>query len=142
MLEFNFNLEYLPGINKVVADCLSRLLLKAQPEEYSHDMPDDECIAQIQAATRCVISQSEINTATRNDTNMQTAMKYITSKWPPRKKLSGNALTLYDVAEELSIEDGMLHRGDIIVIPDELQSRVMQLGYEGDSSQLSVLCEQ
>ena len=65
MLEYNFNVEYLQGINNDVADCLSRLPLKAQPEEYSHDMPDDECIAQIQAATRGVISQSELTTATR-----------------------------------------------------------------------------
>ena len=114
-----------------MADCLSRLPLKAQPEEYSHDMPDDECIAQIQAATRGVISQSELTTATRNDTNIQMAMKYMTSKWPQRRKLSGNLLTLYDVADELSIQDGMLHRGDRIVIPDELQSRVIQLAHEG-----------
>ena len=100
MLEYNFNVEYLPGVNDVLADCLSRLPLKAQPEEYSHDMPDDECIAQI-------------------------------PKWPQRKKLSGNLLTLYDVADELSIKDGMLHRGDRIVIPDELQLRVIQLAHEG-----------
>ena len=61
MLEYNFNVEYLQGINNVVADCLSRLPLKAQPEEHSHDMPDDEGMAQIQAATRGVrpISQSD-----------------------------------------------------------------------------------
>ena len=47
MLEYNFNVEYLQGIDNVVADCLSKLPLKAQPEEYSHDMPDDECISQI-----------------------------------------------------------------------------------------------
>ena len=32
MLEYNFNVEYLQGINNVVADCLSRLPLQAQPE--------------------------------------------------------------------------------------------------------------
>ena len=94
-------------------------------------MPDDECIAQIQAATGGVISQSELTTVTPNDTNIQMAMKYMTSKWPQRKKLSGNLLTLYDVADELSIKDGMLHRGDRIVIPDELQSRVIQQAHEG-----------
>ena len=87
MLEYNFTVEYVQGINNVVADCLSRLPLQAQPEEYSHDMPDDECIAQIKAATRCVISQSELTTATLEDTNIQMAMTYITSKWPPRNKL-------------------------------------------------------
>ena len=35
MLGYNFNVEYLQGINNVVADCLSRLPLQAQPEEYS-----------------------------------------------------------------------------------------------------------
>ena len=80
MLEYNFNVEYLQGINNLLADCLSRLSLKAQPEELSHDIPDDECIEQIQAATRGVISQSELTTATRNDTNIQMAMKYMTSK--------------------------------------------------------------
>ena len=127
MLEYNFNVEYLQGIN--VADCLSRLPLQSQPEEYSHD--DDECIAQIQAATRGVISQSELTTDTRKDTNIQMAMKYMTSKWPPRNKLSGHLLTLYDVADELSIKDGMLHRGGRIVILGELQSRVIQLAHEG-----------
>ena len=104
MLEYSFNVEYLQGINNVVADCLSRLRLKAQPEEYSLDMPYDEYIAQIQAATRGVISLSELTSATRNDTNIQMAMKYMTSKWPQRKTLSGNLLTLYDVADELSIK--------------------------------------
>ena len=78
MLEYNFNVEYLQGINNVVADCLSRLPLQAQPEEYSHDMPDDECIAQIQAATRGAISQSELTTATREDTDIQ----WQWSVWP------------------------------------------------------------
>ena len=78
-----------------------------------------------------LVSQSELTTATRNDTNIQIAVKDMTSKWPQRKKLSGNLLTLYDVADELSIKYGMLHRGDRIVIPDELQSRVIQLAHEG-----------
>ena len=39
-----------------------------------HDTPDDECIAQIQTATRGDISQSELTTATREDTNIQMAM--------------------------------------------------------------------
>ena len=112
MLEYNFNVEYLQGINNVVADCLSRLPLQAQPEEYSHDRPDDKCIAQIQAATRGVISQSELTTATREDTNIQMAMKYMTTKWPPRKKLSGHLLTLNDEADELSIKYGMSFRAN------------------------------
>ena len=128
ILEYNFNVEYLQGINNVVADSLLRLPLKPQPGEYRYDMPDDECIAQIQA----IISQSKLNTATRNDTNIQMAIKYMTYKWPQRNKLSGNLLTLYGVADELSIKDDMLlHRGDRIVIPDELQSRVIQLAHEG-----------
>ena len=64
-----------------------------QPVLHIHYTPDDECNAQIQAATRGVISQSELTTATRNDTNIQMAMKYMTSKWPRRKKLSGNLPT-------------------------------------------------
>ena len=118
-----------PGHNIKVADCLSRLPLQTQPEEYSHDMTDDECIVQIQAATRGVISQSELTTATREDPNIQMEMKYMTAKLPPRKKLPGHLLTLYDVANELSIKYGMLHRGDRIVIPGEVQSRVIQLNW-------------
>ena len=33
-------------------------------------------------------------------------------------------LTLYAIADELSIKDGLRHRGDRIVIPGELKSRV------------------
>ena len=165
MLEYNFNVEYVQGINNVVADCLSRLPLKAQPEEYSHDMPDDECIAQIQAATRGVISQSELTTATRNDTNIQIAMKYMTSKWPQRNKLPGNLLTLYDVADEQSIKDTQRrenrHTRRTTITCDttgprrtlrhdtgqEKTSRVLLMASNGQtrrrySPQLSILCEQ
>ena len=52
-------------------------------------------------ATRVVISQSETTTAARKDTKIQMVMQYMTSKWPPRKTLSGTLLMLYDVADEL-----------------------------------------
>ena len=114
MLEYNFNVTYVQGVNNVMADCLSRLPVAAQPDEYSHDSTNDECIARIES-TRGAISVNE----------MQLATRYMTSKWPARKTLSAILQALYDVSDEL------LHRGDRIVIPETLQSRVMQLAHEG-----------
>ena len=120
MLEYNFNVTYVQGVNNVMADCLSRLPVAAQPDEYSHDSKNDECIARIDESTPGANSVNELKTATRDDGDMQLAARYMTSKWPARKTLSAILQALYDVSDELSINDELLHRGDLIVIPETI----------------------
>ena len=131
LLEYNFTATYVPGANNIAADCLSRLPIPANPAEYCDDMPEDESIAQIQDTTDGVITPAVLVEATNADPDLQLAKRYTTTKWPLRKSLSGAMLALHDVAEELSVHEGILYRGDRIVIPSALQEQLVRQAHKG-----------
>ena len=82
LLEYNFDIQYIPGVNNTVADCMSRLPLQSLDEDFT----DDEiCIAEVSDITNGAISTQQFQAATQEDSTLQKAISYMHSQWPVRK---------------------------------------------------------
>ena len=121
LLEYNFDIQYIPGVNNTVADCMSRLPLQSLKEDFTDD---DICIAEVSEITNGAIS-------TQEDSTLQKAISYMHSQWPVRKSLQGDMQRLYDINNELSVRNGLLYRSDQLVVPESLQPTILQHAHEG-----------
>ena len=70
---------------------------------------------------------TQIQAETANDPEMQQLIKYIMQGWPSRQQDCVQQLQSYHTfKEELSVIDGLVFKGERIVIPTTLQSKVLQ----------------
>ena len=76
----------------------------------------------------------EIINEQQNDATCQTLSKYCQDYWPDRRHIASCAKPYLLVAAELSVCNGLLLRGDRIVIPLSLQSEILgklHCGHQG-----------
>ncbi|XP_064475837.1 uncharacterized protein K02A2.6-like [Ornithodoros turicata] len=122
LLSYNFTVVYKKGKDNEIADALSRLPLPYHAQEPFED--DVVCIV-----TEC-ISKEQLQRETTSDSVMQDVLRYIRTEWPSKAALRDNAVPFFKVRTELSEVDGLLLRGDRIVVPPALVSRVIGLAHE------------
>lgn len=58
-------------------------------------------------------------------------MKRVTGYWPPVRNFSTTLKPFQQVSEKLSIENGMLLRGDLFIPPKKLRKRFNCLAHRG-----------
>ena len=110
------------------ADYLSRHP-KQQKSEAEAEVVTMVTEAQVQYvvdnATPKAMSTEEVREATAQDATLQAAAKAMeTGAW-------NNKSLLYRVRHELSMMDGIMLKGNKIVVPETLQARAVQLAHEG-----------
>ena len=67
----------------------------------------------------------EISEATLRDTSLQTVVKLVWDGWPQDKhNIPPQAVPYFDMRDSLSIVDGILVKGEAIVIPSELRASI------------------
>ena len=62
LLEYNFDIQYISGLNNTAADCMSRLPLQSLEEDFTDD---DICIAEVSDITNGAISTQQFLAATQ-----------------------------------------------------------------------------
>ena len=68
---------------------------------------------------------NEIRTSTSRDMSLQTVMKLTLEGWPEYKRDTPTcALPYFDLRDSLSVVDGILVKGETVVIPSELRSTI------------------
>jgi transposase InsO family protein len=79
----------------------------------------------------------EIRQASTLDSNLQTVIKLVLEGWPEEKRDSPSCvLPYFDIRDSLAVADGILLRGEAVVIPYELRASIKKrlhsshLGYE------------
>nr|KAG5701917.1 hypothetical protein BaRGS_014982 [Batillaria attramentaria] len=132
LMRFSVRATYTPGKNMHVADTLSRCPLEAGG--------DDNVDEEVTAYVNCVRSSwpvtdaklDKIREETQKDINLKTAMEYTAGGWPLYKEnVQLAARDLFAVRGELSVWDGLLMRGDRIVIPYSLRSDMLERIHDG-----------
>lgn len=91
---------------------------------------DEEIISFIALQNEC-ITKLQLQEATANDSVLSAAMAYVTSAWPSRRNLSSKLILLYDLKNDLGMDDGILLRDERFVIPQELQGILIAKAHEG-----------
>ena len=128
---FNINAKYVQGKDMYVSDALSRDPLKSadsvteeevemhvQQVEYSWPMTD--------------AGLERIARATQEDVTLRAAFEYTVNGWPKRKEDAVIAARdLYAIRGELSISDGLLLKGEQIVIPADLRNEILEKIHAG-----------
>lgn len=122
---YSLVVKYRPGKELVIADTLSRAPLTEEAtgliyEEYDIDTLTNSHVHQVQL--------TRVKQATGNDPVLQAITPLIQSGWPnSRSQIPLVARPYWDVRDELSTQDGIILRGERIVIPKCLQKEMLEL---------------
>lgn len=127
LLKYNFTVEFQRGAENQVADALSRLPMSQEEEGMEFD---DEIVSFVALDEECITKQ-QLQEETANDALLTAVMGYLTSKWPPVSALSADANIFYDLKDTLSVNDGLLLRGEQVVIPTTMRRTLVARAHEG-----------
>lgn len=119
---YEFHLVYVKGKNLGLADCLSRLPLPETCQSI-----DDEMM--VFKADTLTSNKNEVNAeATKRDDQLQMLKKVISDEWPDRRAdASLEVLQFWDFRDcQLSTYNGVIYRGERIVIPLEPRSSTLK----------------
>ena len=127
-MEYNFDIQYILGVNNTAADCISRLPLQSLEDDF----PDDDiCIAEVSDNMKGAISTQQFQAATQEDRTLQKTISYMHSQWPVRDSLQGDIQGLYDINNELSVRNGLLYCSDQLVVLESLRPTILQHAHKG-----------
>ena len=108
------------------ADCLSRL----PAEEVTDDMDFEITLAALHSNLK-VVTSTDLQSATANDPALQTLLSFISNGWPLDLSTCPELIPYRRFKDEFTSDNGIILRGDKIVVPDTLQYRILQLAHDG-----------
>ncbi|KAJ1216590.1 hypothetical protein NDU88_004191 [Pleurodeles waltl] len=126
--EYNFAVEYVPGVANVNADCLSRLPM----EGVKYEEDGDWVVADIHAIETKAIKEEVWKTEMLEDVVMQTILTNLNKHWG---ELGDDVLEMLSnfkcVWSELSEQGGVLRRGNKVLVPHKLRENILGMLHEG-----------
>ena len=136
MMRFDFTIAHVPGKDLTIADALSRAPSKEPNKE-------DQLFQQETRAFIDIIIQSlpateqrlaEIKQCQENGLVCKQIAKYCQTGWPDKKSVVDTVKPYYTISPEISLHEGLLMRGNRIIIPTSLQKSVLtqlHTGHQG-----------
>ena len=136
LMRFSFSITHVPGKNLSTADTLSRAPV-SEPTG-SDVLFHEEVDAYVQTAILSLPATEErlqvIRSHQGRDGVCEQIVTYCQGGWPNKSDVHESVKPFYAVSGELSIHDGLLMRGNRIVIPADLQAEVLtqlHTGHQG-----------
>ena len=118
---YNYDIQFKPTAAHGIADGLSRLPLSVVTEEKS---TNDVTVFQLAPIGSCPIVVSEIRRATRSDSVLSNVLNFTLQGWPDNA--SSKLIPCKNRATELTVESDCLLWGHRVIIPSELQGKVLK----------------
>ena len=131
--KFMYEIVYKPGKEMVLADTLSRAVpagLKGKPEEKEEIFQTsvEKEIESINMAFHIAVSPErleELQNATKTDSNLQRLISIVLEGWPEeRSELPVPLQAYFPFREEISLQNGLLFKGERIIVPEGMQNQV------------------
>ena len=130
-LRFDITVKYKPGIKIPVADALSRVCLQRPKHE-----PCQKEVSFI-SSMQLPIELQRIKDASLQDATLNLLKDIVYKGWPPlRKKCPQELWEFWNFRCDLVIDDGLVLKGDRIIIPKSLRKEVLDaihLGHQGET---------
>ena len=133
---FDFTIAHVPGKDLTIADALSRAPSREPNKE-------DQLFQQETRAFIDIIIQSlpateqrlaEIKQCQEDDLVCKQIAEYCQTGWPDKKSVVDAVKPYYTISPEISLHEGLLMRGNRIIIPTSLQKSVLtqlHTGHQG-----------
>ena len=123
MLHYDVEIRWVKGKDMHIADLLSRA--------YLPDTTEATDFAEVSAISHTGMSDEqiqELKTHTSQDETLQELKKVIIDGWPDEKnQVPEPAKPYFHIRDELSSQDGLLYRGERIVIPVTLRKKMQDM---------------
>jgi len=131
LMRYTFSIYHSPGSLMFIADNLSRVSYPTFREQ--------ERDKKVEAHIRCVISSklrddrdiNNIRIATAKDPLMMEITRYCQSQWPDKLLLSHQCRQYEKVKDDITFYEGILLKGDRIIIPYSLRGDILKQIHEG-----------
>ena len=122
--KFDLTVTYRKGSEMVLANTLSRAYgSSTSPGETEQDA---EAVHMIQYLPVSEETQTAIQNATESDNTLRKLKSTIRIEWPPRKdEVPVNVGKYFPFRDELTLQNGIIFKGERIVIPSSLHSDMM-----------------
>lgn len=124
---FSYEVVYKKGCDNVVADAFSRLPI---PENTCEAIDtDNELIVSLVEEIMAPIEANELREATNADSTLSGVLNNLCK--PNFKKLLLSGLSPFQaISEELTVVDGVLMRGERVVVPEGLRARLLAAAHQ------------
>ena len=131
-LAYDIEVRYLEGKKMLLADTLSRAYLPTQGENTASEFETVNAITCLQMSESRI---SQLKQETQSDQNLQTLKRTILQGWPSMKsEVQVEAAPYFHIRDELAVADGLIFRGERLVIPKSCREQMKQelhLGHPG-----------
>ena len=134
---YDLQITYKKGTELYIADTLSRAFLQ-EPNQQSEFCLQLEEICMSEEWPEEETQLDEIREATSKDEELQSVMQLISTGFPATKRIALTpAHPYFNCRFELSVQNGIVYKGDSIIIPRTLRSQMIKrihsshLGVEG-----------
>ncbi|UYV66964.1 K02A2.6-like [Cordylochernes scorpioides] len=128
---YSYKIVHTPGKNLIVADALSRSpWMKIGTQELEEEL----CAYVQQVVSFMPISDvrvKEIKESQDKDQVIQNIIKYTQEGWPERTNVSMSESQYWPAKDDFSVENGILLKGSIYVIPENIRKGLLQRIHEG-----------
>ena len=123
--KYDYVIQYKPGSEVILADSLSRLPKKEKEAAIGLDVT----ICFVQFSTQRL---AELREETRQDAVLSCLMKYISQGFPDnRRDVHQQVRQFWPFRDELCLEDGLVMKGEQVVIPHVLYKEYLSKIHEG-----------
>ena len=125
ILRYDIQHQYVKGTDLVIADTLSCTYTETGEHESSDRMD-------IRGVENGVFDQFpdarilEIQRATADHSSMQELQNLIVSGWPKKSDISIELRKYHPLRDSLSVQDGVILKGEAVVIPKVLRKEMLQ----------------
>ncbi|XP_048745965.2 uncharacterized protein K02A2.6-like [Ostrea edulis] len=137
--KFDYEITYKRGLEMYLADTLSRAYLPTVQiqrndsedrvlaiTDRAKSEKDAESVTMSEYVTISSETLKKIKSANSRDETMQKLYKTIKDGWPERDELTPDIQIFYTFRDELTSQDGLIFKGDRIVIPPTLKGEILQ----------------
>ena len=128
--KYDIELQYKRDNEMHIADALSRAYPKGsapvreKQSEFCHQVQDIVLVEHLPIPSE---SLNQLRDETAKDQSLQILMQVVLTGWPKHKHLAPLELqTYFSSRNELSVQDGLLFKGNRVVIPTSLRQSIIQ----------------
>ena len=129
---YDIELIYKKGVDMVIADPLSRAYLSGEAEDQNEVVAEVEAINLVKHLPMSAKRLQDIKKAAAQDKEQAVLRKVIMAGWPDsRDGVPEVVLPYYNFRDELVVFDGLIFKGERLVIPAAMRPEILDITHGG-----------